>query len=117
MPLDIPPWHEFECFYPASGFTLQAVEQWERIFQLAQPDHCCDIGQRLSVKAQNRSCDNAQSSLSANEHMLEIEPGVILAQLRHQIHHLTIGQNHLQTKAKITGIAIAQHIRAACVCR
>ena len=49
--------------------------------------------------------------------MFEIEPGVVLAQFRHQVHHPPIGQNDLQPKAEIARIAIAQHIRATCICR
>ena len=80
MPLDISPRHELKGFYSASRFILQPVEQRQRIFQLAQPDHGRNIGQRLPIKTQNRSCNNAQSSFSADEQMFEIKASVILAQ-------------------------------------
>ncbi len=68
---------------------------------------------RLGKKLQHRGGDDAESAFRADEQVLEIVAGIVLAQPPQSVPDPPVGQHHFEPEAEIAGIAIGQHIEPA----
>jgi hypothetical protein len=59
---------------------------------------------------------DANGSFGANEYLLEVEAGIVFAQLSETTPHSTIRQNHFQSQHIVTGGAVPQDAGTARVC-
>ena len=74
-------------------------------------------GGRLGEQAQHRGRDDAERAFSADEHLLHVVAGVVLAQPSEAIPDAAVGQNHLQPEHEVAHVAVAQNLHAAGVGR
>ena len=59
--------------------------------------------------------DNPQGPFCAHEQMFEVVTGVVLPQAIQAVPNTPIGEHHFQPKHKITHVAVANDVNAACV--
>ncbi len=64
---------------------------------------------RLRPELQHHAGDDAERALRADEVLLEVVAGVVLAQALHVVEDLAVGQHHLQPEHEVARHAVAQH--------
>jgi hypothetical protein len=67
----------------------------------------------LREQLDGRCRDHAKRALGANEQVLEVVAGIVLAQSAQALPHLAAGQNDFEAKRQLACIAVAQHLGAA----
>ena len=72
---------------------------------------------RSRIQLENGRGDDAERSLGANEEVLEVVPGVVLAKRAQSVPDRAVGRDDLQTEHSVAGISIAEHVDAAGVGR
>ena len=65
------------------------------------------------MQAQYRSRNEAERAFRPNEHLLQIEAGIIFEQIEHRRDHAAVGQHDLQSEQLIAHHAVAQYPDAA----
>ena len=68
---------------------------------------------RLREQPQHGRRDDADGALAADEQLLHVEAGIVLAQAAQTVPDAPVGQHHLQPQHEVAGIAVAQHLGAA----
>ena len=108
----IKPRHIFIGFHQTASGRLQIIQDRQCRIKRRHSQHRRGIGTWFRHQAQHSGGDNTQSAFSPDHQMFQIIARVVFVQLGHHLHDLAVGQHHFDPKAEITGIAIAQHIRA-----
>ena len=72
---------------------------------------------RTRKQLQARGRDHAERAFGADEQVVEVVAGVVLAQARESVEHLPVGQHDLETEHEFARHAVAQRIQAAGVGR
>ena len=67
-------------------------------------------GGRLGEQAQHRGRDDAERALGADEQLLHVVAGVVLAQAAQAVPDAAVGQHHLQPEHQVARVAVAQHV-------
>ena len=77
----------------------------------------CDPGRLrlagLGKQPQHRRRDDTERPLAADEKLLHVVAGVVLAQPAQAVPNAAVGQHHLEPQHEIARIAVAQHLDAA----
>ena len=68
---------------------------------------------RLRKELDGRRGDDAERALAADEELLQIVAGIVLAQAREPVPDPPVGQHHLDPQGQFAGIAVAQDGDAA----
>jgi hypothetical protein len=68
---------------------------------------------RQGKELQHRGGDDAQRSFGADEQVLQVVAGVVLAQAAQAIPDLAAGQHHFQAQGQFARVAVAQDLHAA----
>ena len=58
---------------------------------------------------EHRRCDDAEGAFAAEKEMLQIVPGIVLAQSPQATPDATIGQHHFEAYNQIARVAVAEH--------
>ena len=72
---------------------------------------------RLGEQAQHRGRDDAQRAFGADEELLHVVAGVVLAQAPQPVPDAPVRQHHLEAQHQVAHGAVAQHLHAAGVGR
>ena len=80
-----------------------------------QPRDRVRAGQRMQLEG--RAGDDAERAFGADEEMLQVEAGVVLAQAVQAVPDPAVGEHHFEAEHVLARIAVAQHAGAAGVGR
>jgi len=72
---------------------------------------------RLGKELHRRGSDDAEGALAADEELLQIVAGIVLAQAAKAVPNPSVGQHHLEAQCQLAGFAVAQDRDAAGVGR
>ena len=70
---------------------------------------------RRREQLQARRRDHPERALGADEQVAQVVAGVVLAQALEAVPHLALRRDHFEAQAQVARIAVAHHLRAACV--
>ncbi|MNN16188.1 hypothetical protein D3C81_1293180 [compost metagenome] len=104
---------ELESLKPGAATGEQQREQLQRLLGRRHrgQHHGAGIGARQ--QAQRGSRDHAQRAFRANQQLLEVVAGVVLAQRAQAVEDLAIGQHRLHAQHQLARHAVAHHVHAA----
>ena len=108
---------ELEGDHVVARVGLQVAQQLHRRRQVGHGDQRGDHLARLREQLQRRGGDHAQRPLAADEQLLEVVAGVVLAQPAQHRQHLAGRQHDLQAQHQVARHPVAQHRGAAGVGR
>jgi hypothetical protein len=104
---------------PARGISSNAVswsavaarlrEEAHRILDPAEAEKRGLDRARLGEELHRRRGDDAEGALAADEELLEIVAGVVLAQPAQPVPDAAVGQHDLEAQGQLAGIAVAQN--------
>ena len=109
---------------PARGISSNAVN-WSAVAARAcakraiassiraRPRNAVSISRGFGKQLDRRRGDDAERALAADEQLLQIVAGVVLAQAPEPVPDAPVGQHHLDSQGEFAGIAVAQHRDAA----
>ena len=105
--------HQFEGGDHAAGRLLAAREKLDRRRGDRHGDKGRGAACRLRKQLQHRRGDDAERAFGADEELLQIVAGVVLAQAAHQVEHAAVGQHDFEPQHQLARHAVAQHMHAA----
>ena len=79
--------------------------------------HAVAVARGLREELQHRGGDDAERALGADEELLQVVAGVVLAQAAQAVPDAAVGQHHLEPEHQLARVAVAQHVDAARVGR
>ncbi len=91
----------------------RAREQLHRVFDARQAEERGLDGFRQREKAQGRGGDDAERAFAADEELLHVVAGIVLAQRAQAVPHAAIGQHDFEAEHQRARIAVAQHLDTA----
>src|SRR5262245_1426274 len=65
-------------------------------------------GSGARIEPQHRRGDDAERALGAEEYLLQVVAGVVLAQAAQAVPYAAIGKHHLETEHLLARVAVAQ---------
>ena len=92
-------------------------EQLDRGGRPRERDPCRRAGAGLRIEPQHRGGDDAERAFGAEEQLLQVVAGVVLAQPAQAVPDAAVGQHHLETEHLLARGAVAQDVDAAGVGR
>jgi hypothetical protein len=101
---------------PAAGFRAGLIpSSVERILPRLQArrETRWRPRRRQREELQHRGGDDAERAFRADEEVLEVVAGIVLAELAQAVPDAAIGEDDLEAEAELAGIAIGDHRRAA----
>ena len=107
------PADDFEGRHVVAGRVAQAAEQAHCGGRIGHggPGGGTDV--RAREQLQRRRRDEAQAAFGADEEMLEVVAGIVLAQGAQAVPDATVGEDHFEAEGEFAGIAVAQDLHAA----
>ena len=105
--------HQLEGLDRAAGLVLGAGQQLDGVGRRGQADDGHGARGQQGVQLQRRRRDDAKRTLGADQQLLEIIAGIVLAQALEAIPDLAIGQHRLDAQHLLAHHAVAQDGRAA----
>src|SRR5690349_17077023 len=97
--------------------AAQAGEEADRCGRIRYRQHRGEVCARAWEDLEHRSGNDAKRAFRADEEILEIVAGVVLAQSFQAVPHAAVGQYHLEPECELAGVAVAKHVDAARVGR
>ena len=104
---------ELETGDPAARPLARKAEQLERLSRRAQADEGGRDILGLGKQFQDRAGDDAERALRADEEVLQVVAGIVLAQPAQPVPDPPVGKHDFEPEHQIAGIAVGQHRRAA----
>ena len=92
---------------------LGGVEQGQRRFRRRHGEEGRGARRRQREELQHGGGDDAERAFRADEEVLQVVAGVVLAQLAQAVPDAAVGQHDLEPHAELAGIAIGEHGGAA----
>jgi hypothetical protein len=105
--------HHLEGGQRGAGGGARALEQRHRRGQRRHGGQRGHLRRRQRVQLQRRGGDDAEGAFGADEQVLEVVAGVVLAQAAQAVPDLAAGQHDLEAQRQVARVAVAQHLRAA----
>jgi alpha/beta hydrolase family protein len=99
------------------GGGAGAPEEAHHVLDPAEPEESGFDFARLGKELHRRGSDDAEGALAADEELLQIVAGIVLAQAAKAVPNPSVGQHHLEAQCQLAGIAVAQDRDAAGVGR
>ena len=108
---------QFEGRQLVGGGGARFGEESHRVLDLSEAEKRRLDFARLGEELDRGGGDDAKGALAADEKLLKVVAGVVLAKTPQPVPDLSVGQYDLETQGQLAGIAIAQHRDAAGVGR
>ena len=102
---------ELESDQPVAERGLELFQQAHAGGCVGQRSEGGDPFGRAREELQHGGGDDAERSFGADEELLQVVAGVVLAQSAQAVPHSAIGKHHLEAQHQVAGIAEAQHAR------
>src|SRR5262245_42187578 len=96
---------------------LDVLEQTQRVARGAERGDRGGLGTRLGIELQHGGGDDPERPLGADEKLLQVVAGVVLAQPAKPFPDLARRQDDLQAEDEIARGAVSEHLHAASVRR
>ena len=96
-----------------AGGSAQPPQQADRRGRIGHGHPGRGMCARTREELQGRRRNQSQRAFGADEEMLQIVAGVVLAQGAQAVPDAAVGQHHFEAEAKLTRIAVAQHLHPA----
>src|SRR5882672_7674201 len=103
---------QLEAGEPLAARIKRTFQQIERAIRTLQGGDRGGAGPGKGKELQDRRGDHPERAFRADEELLEIVAGVVLAQAAQAIPYLARGKHDLQAQDELARVAIAQHPRA-----
>jgi hypothetical protein len=104
---------QFEGRQLVGGGGARFGEESHRVLDLSEAEKRRLDFARLGEELDRGGGDDAKGALAADEKLLKVVAGVVLAKTPQPVPDLSVGQYDLETQGQLAGIAIAQHRDAA----
>ncbi len=98
---------------PVSGAIAQVGKQRDGRVGIRDRDEKGEPGFRQREQLQHRAGDDAERAFRADEHLLQVIAGGILAQARHAVPDPPVRQHDLEAERELARRAVFQHVHAA----
>ena len=105
--------HQLESGDPVAHRLPQIVQQADGRRDVRHCHERGDAGLRRRKELQHRGRDDAQRALGADEELLEIVPGIVLAQSAQPVPDAAIGEDHFDAQNELPRVAETKHRGAA----
>jgi hypothetical protein len=105
--------HEFEGGDPLAESLAQRGEQLDRLARAVEGNPCRRARRGLGIEPQHRGGDHAERAFGAEEKLLQVVAGVVLAQAAQPVPYPAVGQHDFEPEHLLARIAVAQHVDAA----
>ena len=115
--VDAAPRDQLECGEPVAARGAQRRQQFNRACRALRRDPGRRRRGRPRKQLEDRGGDDAERALGADEQLLQVVAGVVLAQAAQPVPYAPVGQHHLQPEHQLARVAVAQHVHAARVGR
>src|SRR5712671_7345261 len=99
------------------GGGAGAPEEAHHVLDPAEPEESGFDFARFGKELNRRGSDDAEGALAADEELLQIVAGIVLAQAAKAVPNPSVGQHHLEAQCQLAGFAVAQDRDAAGVGR
>ena len=109
--------HQLESGDAIADAAAQRREQLDRLCRAGDRDPRRGARRGLRVQAQHGCGDHAERAFGAEEELLQVVAGVVLAQAAQPIPHPAVGQHHFHAEHLLARGSIAQHVDPAGVGR
>jgi hypothetical protein len=90
-----------------------APEEAHHVLDPAEPEESGFDFARRGKELHRRGSDDAEGALAADEELLQIVAGIVLAQAAKAVPNPSVGQHHLEAQCQLAGIAVAHGRDAA----
>ena len=108
---------DFVGAQPVAAGAAQVAEQIDRARRVFDFDPRRRRRGGLWMQLEHRGSDDAERAFGADEQVLQVVAGVVLAQAPESVPDAAVGQDRFETQHEIARIAVAQHVDAARVGR
>ena len=105
--------NNFESVDPLAAAFTQQAKQFYGCAWIAHGDPGCGTRAGQREKFYHGGGYQAQRAFGADEEMLEIVAGIVLAQAAQTVPDAAVGQDNLQAKSQLAHVAVAQHLHPA----
>ena len=103
---------ELEGRHPVADGGAQAAEQLDRDGRRSDRQPGGDDGARTREELEGGGGDDTEGALGADEELLEVVAGVVLAKRAQAVPDLPVGEHDLEAEHELAGVAVAQHLHA-----
>ena len=107
------PRQELEAGEAMPGDAAGDLQERQRIARALQPDEGDALPTRFREEFEDRRGDDAERPLGADEKVLEVVVGVVLAERPEAVPYLAGSEHHLDAEHQLARIAISEDRRAA----
>ena len=106
--------YHFERAQQVAELQFEGVQHLKRCPMVRQGNKhaLCRLVDAFELKCRRRN--DPEGAAGADKHLLEVEPGIVLAQRREQLHHgaVAIGQHHLDAEQVMAQVAMLEQAAA-----
>jgi hypothetical protein len=105
--------YKLEAGQPVTDRLAHRAEQGDRCRYVAEGDPRGRRRARAGEELEDRRGDDAQRAFAAQENLLQVVSGIVLAQPAQAVPYFAVGEHDFEAEHELTSIAVAQHRRAA----